>query len=395
MAGIYLHIPFCRNKCAYCDFYSMPLSAARHCGGEDVFARYARAVMLELDLRLPELDEPVYTIYIGGGTPTAMPQSVLLPMLSQLKSAVERFNCRLSERNSVSVPVCEIGEFTIEANPEDISDNAIDRLCSVGVDRISIGVQSFDGEQLQAVDRRHSADMSLKALETLSRSGINYSADLIYGLPGQTAESWQMQLDRLLDFRPPHFSAYLLSYEPGTRLYALRENGRVEEASEETAVAMYDALCKVATNRGYNHYEISNFSLPGREAVHNSSYWNLTPYLGLGCSAHSFDGEIRRINPANLSRYLRAIERGATAADIEEETLINRVNDNIITALRTSGGLSIDRFRQLWGAEITAQFLKNIRSLSPSSGLILSTDSIRISETHWLTADAILREIIL
>ena len=179
MAGIYLHIPFCRNKCAYCDFYSMPLTAARHCGGEDVFARYARAVMLELDMRLPELHEPVYTIYIGGGTPTAMPQSVLLPMLSQLKSAVERFNCRLSEGNSVSVPVREIGEFTIEANPEDISDNAIDRLCSVGVDRISIGVQSFNGEQLQAVDRRHSADMSLKALETLSRSGINYSADLI------------------------------------------------------------------------------------------------------------------------------------------------------------------------------------------------------------------------
>lgn len=395
MAGLYLHIPFCRNKCAYCDFYSMPLTAARNCGGHDVFARYAHAVMSELEMRLPELHEPVSTIYIGGGTPTAIPQSILLPMLSQLKLTVEQFNSRLSTGGAVSGHVQAIEEYTIEANPEDISDNAIDRLCCVGINRISIGVQSFDGGQLHSVDRRHSADMSLKALETLCRSGINYSADLIYGLPGQTAENWQMQLDRLFDFQPPHFSAYLLSYEPGTRLYTLRERGRVEEVSEEVAVEMYEVLCKAAASRGYNHYEISNFSLPGSEAVHNSSYWNLTPYLGLGCSAHSFDGEIRRVNPANLSGYLHAIEEGETAAVIDEETLINRVNDNIITALRTSGGLSIKRFRQSWGTEVTDAFLKNIRDLSPSSGLILSTDSVRISEKCWITADAILRDIIL
>lgn len=388
MAGLYIHIPFCRSKCAYCDFFSLPLDGTLR-KTPDVMEMYCTALLEEFELRRDEVDEPFHTIYIGGGTPTAIPNETLHDFIRKLLKQV-------SEKNS-SYHDKTIREFTIEANPEDITPESIKALRMAGINRISIGIQSFDSSQLDSISRKHDASVSRSALDYLRQSGINYSADLIYGLPGQNIESWEQQLRQLLDYRPTHFSAYLLSYEPGTRLYVRRDKGIVTEADEETASVMYERLTAIASDAGYDHYEISNFALPGRIAQHNSSYWNLTPYVGLGCSAHSFDGDIRRVNPANLKSYISALSSDKKAPYIkEEENYINKVNDYIITSLRTKSGLSAQLVISKWGEDTFKAISLNTRPLIAIGRL--SEDNfgnIVIPEKYWLSADAILREVIL
>lgn len=448
MAGLYVHIPFCKSKCAYCDFFSIPLDAvgkhglSGNVGMSDIYERYCEALIKEFDLRHNEISEPFTTIYIGGGTPTALDLPLLSSLLESLIGRVMHHNSSLASSPSEETAPQAIEEFTVEANPEDISLRMITALRHIGVNRISIGIQAFDNRQLDTIQRRHDATSSLHALEALRASGINYSADLIYGLPDEDADSWRVQLERLMEFRPPHFSAYLLSYEPGTRLYVKKGRGEVTEASEQDAEYMYRILTETARRYGYNHYEISNFALPGKEAVHNSSYWNLTPYLGLGCSAHSFDSINRRVNPLSLKRYIAAIERQISHYDlsrpvpstgtadinvrnnindpdiavIEEENDINRLNDYIITSLRTSKGLSLSLIKNRWGKEAAEAVANNIRPLAAAGKLIdisqnshqsIGPDSnisheniihdtyLRIPESRWLTSDAILRELIL
>lgn len=381
MAGLYVHIPFCRSKCAYCDFFSMPVKCQ---GGDDTTRRYCDALLKEFDIRKGEIDGPFETVYIGGGTPSALDVGLLTYLFDGI-------------RERITTPGKAIKEWTVEANPEDITPAFIDAMREAGVNRISIGIQSFDPAQLSAVERRHSAQHSFRALENLRDSGINYSADLIYGLPGQDLKSWCRQLETLLEFRPPHFSAYLLSYEPGTRLYVRREAGKVEEATEALAVEMYSMLTSIAADQGYDHYEISNFALKGKRAVHNSSYWNLTPYLGLGCSAHSFDGHNRRYNPSNLRKYLDTISRNQSYVELDEENDINRINDYIITSLRTSEGLSISQATQLFGKKLALQLQNNINSNINLLESYEFNNNVRykIQEDKWLISDSILRELII
>lgn len=388
MAGLYIHIPFCRSKCAYCDFFSLPLDGTLR-KTPDIMAQYCAALLDELELRQGEIDGPFNTIYIGGGTPTAIDKETLHTFIRRLLNKVSKINSTHSDP--------AIREFTIEANPEDITPKSIETLRMAGVNRISIGIQSFDSAQLDSISRRHDAEVSRTALEHLRQSGINYSADLIYGLPGQSLESWEKQLRQLLEYMPPHFSAYLLSYEPGTRLYVRREKGIVTEADEETASRMYGRLIAIASEAGYEHYEISNFALPGRIAKHNSSYWNLTPYIGLGCSAHSFDGHTRRINPVNIKHYIASISAEKKATYIEEkETTINKINDYIITSLRTSGGMSPQLIISKWGEGAIRNINDNIHSLIIDGRLSRNhLGNLIIPEKHWLLSDAILREIIL
>lgn len=391
MAGLYIHIPFCRSKCAYCDFFSLPIGSILK-NRPTVMEEYCRALLTEFQLRKSEINEPITTIYIGGGTPTTLQTELLTQLISSLKLEVIKFNSRFSSYKTKS-----IREFTIEANPEDISFEAITRLKKAGITRISIGIQSFDNCQLNSIMRQHGPSASLKSLSILNSSGINYSADLIYGLPEQSIESWETQLTTLLDFNPPHFSAYLLSYEPGTLLYARKENGKVTEADEDTANKMYEILIKTASSRGYNHYEISNFAQPGYEAKHNSSYWNLTPYIGLGCSAHSFDGDKRRVNPANIRNYIEHLLNVTPSSytSEDEETIINKVNDYIITSLRTIDGISLSRIEERWGSQIKSLVIKNIQKIYREGRLEIQNDNYRIPEHLWLTSDAILRELIL
>lgn len=380
MAGLYIHIPFCRSKCFYCDFFSRP----QH----DEADAYVDALLTEWQLRHEEPGERIETIYIGGGTPSLLSDKQLQKLIAGIGKGID---------------IRSLKEFTVEANPEDICKERIDTWTAMGINRISIGIQSFNSNELTAIGRRHSAESSVKALECLQKSGINYSADLIYGLPEQSTEEWMANLRTLLQFNPPHFSAYLLSYEPGTRLYAMRENGKVAETDETTACDMYEMLCQTAADNGYRHYEISNFALAGMEAKHNSAYWNLTPYLGLGTSAHSFDGNLRRYNPWDIRRYITSLtERRQTIFETEEESDSNRFNDYVITALRTLNGFSEAFAANKFGNRLTARFTDNVKKLSERTldngcnlHLLRNADgNLVIPERLWLRSDAILREII-
>lgn len=388
MAGIYVHIPYCHSKCAYCDFYSTPAMA-------DSRSDYARAVAREWQLRRHELrGEPVATIYVGGGTP-----SLLTP--EQLSAIVE------------PLPRNALHEFTVEANPEDVSGPWVASMAALGVNRVSVGVQSLNDGELRAVGRRHSAAQALQAIDRLRQGGIaNVSADLIYGLPGQTLDSWQASLRRLLAAGITHLSAYALSYEPGTRLSAMLRAGRIAEAPQELSEAMYRELCLAAAQAHFVHYEISNFALPGYQSRHNSSYWTFTPYLGLGPGAHSFDGALRRVNPPRLKAYLDAYlsrpqpaaAQPLPAADfwlIDEETPIDRANDLIITSLRTDNGLALNalaalnpdyaaRLMRLATPHLAAGRLAAVKPDRPGM-----PHRLRIPEAHWLVADAILRDLLL
>lgn len=328
-------------------------------------------------IRKNEISQPIETVYIGGGTPSLMDFTDLSSLIDSMRDIFDLQN---------------IYEFTIEANPDDISYEFIDAIRSIGINRLSIGIQSFDNAQLKSLGRSHSAGTARTAMLILSDSGINYNADLIYGLPGQTLPEWQESLNELLTFKPPHISAYLLSFEPGTRLYAQMIAGKVTETDETIVKEMYDILCLRMRAYGYSHYEISNFSLPGFHSRHNSSYWNMTPYLGLGVSSHSFDGYVRRYNPSDLKRYCSGVYPGYIE---ESASLESRFNDMIITSLRTQRGLSLTDVSLKFGNTYTDRLLKDAQKFI-SNGImsILHGQTLIINEDHWLTSDAIMRDLL-
>lgn len=359
MAGLYIHVPFCHSKCAYCDFYSMP--------APQLADRYIDAAIAEFGRRRSEISEAFSTIYLGGGTP-----SILTPQ--QLHRLI------------AAMPVSGVTEFTIEVNPEDVNGKTAEAWLSAGINRVSMGVQSFSDTELRAIGRRHSAADAVEAINTLKSSGFaSISCDLIYGLPEQTPESWAASLSRMLGFGLQHLSAYCLSYEPGTVLTARVRNGRLSPTDDDTLRDMYDTLCRMAAEAGYEHYEISNFAIPGNRAVHNSSYWNSTPYLGIGPGAHSFDGKLRRVNPSNLKAYISDNYEFV----VENETEDERFNDILITALRTSDGLDLGRL-----SSVCAERLLRDAARFISAGLMTRTGNvIRISESAWFTSDSIMMEL--
>lgn len=365
MSGIYIHIPFCSAKCVYCDFYSMPRG-----NRTDEIERYSNAIVREYNARKDELNgSEVATVYFGGGTPSSLPVDHLTELI------------RLFHTDSVK-------ELTVEVNPEDVTSHLAEALIASGANRVSMGVQSMVDSELSLIGRRHSSDTVIEAYSHLRDAGFsNISLDLIYGLPGQQLDSWLYSLRTVLELRPEHLSAYALSYEPGTRLYAMLSTGKVKEATQELSEQMYMALCSLASEYGYEHYEIANFGKPGRHSLHNSSYWNLTPYLGLGPGAHSFDGSVRRYNPTNLRTYMTHTE---SSAIIDEENLDERVNDYVMTALRTSSGIDPKLTLQLFGQEIYDKICATALELIKKGRIITTTaGNFAIPEEKWLLADAI------
>ena len=373
MAGLYIHIPYCHAKCSYCDFFSTPRA--------DTIDQYIEALLVELALRRNEIADEFTTIYIGGGTPS---------ILNEIQLA------RLVEGIGKTVDIASLDEFTIEANPEDVTPRWCEIIKRLGINRVSMGIQSFDDEQLLTINRRHSSQDAVDAIETLRSSGIDeISCDLIYGLPGQTLDSWKRSLSRLLDYDLPHFSSYLLSYEPGTRLFQQLKHGKVEEASEELAQEMYYYLIADAASHGYEHYEISNFSKPGHNAVHNSNYWRDLPYLGLGVSAHSFDGKERRFNANKIKDYIDCLSQRMLYCEVEEETADERHNDYIIVALRTAQGIDLKRYKADWGTDRYNQLLSLAQQFIDRQQMTLNGDYLAIAEEYMLISDRIMVEFIL
>lgn len=343
MAGIYIHIPFCKQRCIYCDFYSTTSQEKEN--------RYIEAVCTELELRKQSLPDPVHTIYIGGGTPSLLnPASV-----KQLKECMDR-NYRM-------MPDLE---FTVEANPDDISPEWLEAMSRIGVNRISMGVQTFHDGHLKLLRRRHNSERAIQAVHLCQEHGFrNISIDLIYGLPEQTLEEWKADVAQAIALNVQHLSAYALIYEENTALWRMREQNKVQEADEELSLSMFEYLITELKNNGFEHYEISNFGLPGFHSRHNSSYWNDTPYLGCGASAHSFIGMERMYNTANIDHYIKDIMRCR-----EENLPYNEVchcevldryehyNDRIITGLRTAAGLDLEKLEQDFGTELKNYCLK-------------------------------------
>lgn len=361
MSGIYIHIPFCHGKCHYCDFFSTPSKTG--------YKEYVEALKREYGFRKNEISLLPETIYLGGGTPSFLSQQLLQEIFNFL-------------------PIENAQEVTIEVNPEDVTEAFASFIASSPVNRVSMGVQSMVDSELKAIGRRHSVSDVIRAVELLRLAGIsNLSLDLIFGLPGQTTESWQHSLEQILSLKPEHLSAYSLMYEPGTRLWAMRQAGKIAEISDDISETMYLALCRLTAMNGMRHYEISNFCRPGYHSRHNSSYWDLTPYLGLGTSAHSFDGKVRRYNPSDLRGYLDA----AGPIFIEETmTSDERINEYLLIRLRTSEGLDINKFASMFGEKHASDIMHRARHHLSTGRLIEVDGHLLIPESHWLTTDSIL-----
>ena len=328
MAGLYIHIPFCAKRCLYCDFFSNTEMKYKEL--------YVDALIRELEMRKDYMDgEPLETIYFGGGTPSQL----------QSKDFERIFNAihRLFD-------VSHCSEITLEANPDDMTPEYVTSLCSFPFNRISMGVQSFKEEDLRFLNRRHNREQALRAVELCKENGLsNISIDLIYGLPGQTLEEWESNLDRTIRLDIPHISAYHLIYEEGTALYKLKEAGKISPVEEEVSVTLFTSLIDRLTANGYLHYEISNFARPGMISRHNSSYWTGEKYLGIGPSAHSYNGKSRQWNISSLPAYIRGIEKGLPNIEVEELDINTRYNDFIITGLRTMWGVSLTEIQRQYG----------------------------------------------
>ncbi len=365
VTGLYIHVPFCRGKCFYCDFYSVPQRGR----GE----AFVDAAVNELHERLSETALPVATVYIGGGTPSSLPDD-------QLRRLVD------------AIPLDSVDEFTIEVNPEDVCAERIAAWKSMGINRVSMGVQSLHDEILSRVGRRHTAARALAAFDLLRDNGVeNVSLDLIYGLPGDTVAGWRDTLHRILELRPAHLSAYSLSYEQGTRLDAMRSMGKIVETSADECAEMYSILISDAAAAGYDHYEISNFALPGRRALHNSRYWDLTPYIGVGPGAHGWTGTVRYFNRPDLKEYLAG--HGVGSRVIEEETEAELFNDVVFTALRTSYGLDLDLVRSTFGHSRADRLLEiSHRRHIPRGNVILTGNRLVIPESRWILSNDIISD---
>lgn len=324
--GIYIHIPFCVSRCIYCGFYSCTNMAMRK--------RYINALLQEIDMRsndLYKLCSPseictIDTIYIGGGTP-----SVLLP--EDLEQILKKIN---------STFVCETREVTVEVNPDDVTFDFISSLKSFGVNRISLGIQTFNDDRLKFIRRRHTASQACDAVETIRCAGIsNVSIDLMFGFPDETCVEWQRDIEITLSLNPSHISAYCLMYEEGTQLYNMYKSGKLKPVDEDNYLKMYTMLVDGLYSNGYEHYEISNFAKSGCRSIHNSSYWHDIPYLGFGASAHSYLYETRSWNIDDIKKYVYAIEHGMLPSESETIDADTHYNDLITTALRTSDGLDL------------------------------------------------------
>lgn len=386
---IYLHVPFCGSFCTYCDFYS------EICRGGRAFNEYADAVLKEVNDRREEIcmnmsaPGAVNTLYIGGGTPSVLPLDVLRRIVDAV-SQTERLSL-VTEPVEVTTPTELFDEFTVEVNPEDIVEKGreyVRGLLALGVNRVSMGIQSFNDDILRWMNRRHDAGNAVKAFHILRESGVwNISIDLIFGISQLTDETWKDTIEKALELSPEHISAYQLSIEEGSALAKMVADGRYVEASEEQCRRQYDILCRCLGRSGYHHYEISNFAKPGFEAVHNSAYWRRAPYIGLGPGAHSLTGDIRSWNSQELPH--RSTDGSPATYSRTSETLSpeNIRVERIMLSLRTDKGLEAAELYSLADRAV-------INSLLSEGALEKQGGSIRIPESRLFTSDEILRELI-
>jgi oxygen-independent coproporphyrinogen-3 oxidase len=371
LPGIYLHIPFCRKACSYCDFFFVTQLKRK--------GPLVEAMAAEIALRSGFAGGgPATSLYLGGGTPSLLGEAEL----RLLYEAVNQF-----------FPLLADAEITLEANPDDLSPDYLRMLAATGVRRLSIGIQSWREEDLRAFNRSHSREQGFAAYAAARAAGFaNISLDLMYGLPGLGLGGWEENLRITLDLRPEHLSVYALTVEEKTALAHQLRQGRVQIPEDESYAAQFLLAHERLTAAGYEHYELSNYALPGFRARHNSSYWQGQPYLGIGPSAHSFDGERRSWNAAHLEHYLRALGEGRLPPGGEEALgSRERYHEHLMTGLRTAEGASLALLEELLPG-FAARFAPQIAQLSGQGLLRQDQGRLRLSPQGWLLSDAIIAD---
>jgi len=367
MSGIYIHIPFCKQACHYCDFH---FSTQR---GKQ--AEMVQALAAEIRMRKQELPgEEVETIYFGGGTPSLLLEDELLTLLTAVYD---------------NYPVAHRPEITLEANPDDLTAAKLPTIRRTGVNRLSIGIQSFRPKDLLLMNRAHTAEEAETCLDQARRHFDNISIDLIYGIPGLTVQEWEANLEKALLYQVPHISAYALTVEPRTALKRFIEKGTIPDVDEEEAELHFRVMTKLLSRAGYEQYEVSNFGKPGYFSVNNTAYWQGKHYLGIGPSAHSYDGATRSWNVRNNAKYLRAIGEGKLPGTKEYLTPNDRYNEYIMTGLRTIWGISLDRIRLDFGLPYYDYLLQQAGKYLDTKLLVREGNILKITGEGKFLADGI------
>jgi oxygen-independent coproporphyrinogen-3 oxidase len=367
MAGIYIHIPFCRKACHYCNFhFSTSLQKA---------PEILKSIEKEMEIRSEELKEEINTIYFGGGTPSLIESEAIASMLNQAKKYFK---------------IAPDAEITLEANPDDINIQKAKSWKSIGINRFSLGIQSFADENLQWMNRAHNAVQSFAAIDTIRNAGFeNFSIDLIYGTPGQTKEGWIKDVETALKLNIPHLSCYALTVEEKTALHTLIEKGEKQEVNQDEQAERFNVLMELTAEAGYHHYEISNLALPGFESKHNSSYWEGFSYLGFGPSAHSYDGKKRKWNIANNIKYAESISKRILPFEEEILSQNDKLNEYTMTSIRRSKGIEKNRLMQLGGESRLSEIQKMIQPYMESNKVVEDEKGWRLTNEGKFFADGI------
>ena len=373
MGAIYFHIPFCKQACHYCNFHFSTSLKHR--------AAMIECLAQEIVLRKKELpDAPLHSIYFGGGTPSLLrPQEI-----EYLLRAVEK-------EFSFSPEI----EITLEMNPDDYVEGYFEAIKSTGVNRLSVGIQSFFDSELQQMNRAHNAKEAYAVLDAVKKHFDNFSLDLIYGMPGSTLKSWQKNIDIALSFSPPHISSYALTVEEKTVLAHQVEKQKVTLLQEEVVAEQFDRLVSCLQSSGFDHYELSNFGLPGYHSVNNSSYWQGKPYLGIGPSAHSFYQNKRSWNIANNKQYIMGIEARKPALSFEQLSKVDLYNEFVMTGLRTNLGVALQDIKTKFGDKFAHLFEKEVEKHLQHQHLYWDGDTVKVSQKAKFLVDGIASDLFL
>ena len=368
MAGLYLHVPFCKQACHYCDFHFSTLS--------DFRPDLIRAMSTELKLQKDYLQgEALSTVYFGGGTPSLLHQSELEIIFGGIHS-IYTLNDRL--------------EISLEANPDDLTKEKLAELKRLGINRLSIGIQSFDDSILKFLNRVHDADEATRCLADARSEGFNnISVDLIYAIPGQTRDMWKKNIEKTLQLSPEHISAYALTIEKKTVFGQWQKKGKLQPVAEELAAEQFELLMDTMQNAGYEHYEISNFCRPGFHSRHNTSYWQQVRYLGIGPSAHSYDSVSRQLNISNNALYCKAIESNTVPFEREVLTRENRINEYLFTTLRTTWGCDLEKIKENFQFDVYQENKAYLVTLQEKNLVSLENHKLMLTRTGKLVADQI------
>ena len=367
MAGIYIHIPFCKQACHYCDFHFSTSLKKK--------AKLVKMLCKELLLRKNELNPPeIHTIYFGGGTPSLLEADELQ---------------KIFETIYANYKIANNPEITLEANPDDLTEEKLKMLAASKINRLSIGVQSFFEEDLKLMNRAHNAEEALKSIKLAKQTFDNISIDLIYGIPGMSVERWQRNVEISLELGVPHISSYALTVEPNTALHKFIERGKIKPVDDDAAKLHFEILVETLTKNGFEHYEFSNFGKPGYFSENNTAYWLGKPYLGIGPAAHSYDGNSRKWNVSNNPLYIKALENDKIPQETETLSLSDKYNEYVMTRLRTKFGVNIAEVSEKFGEDYKNHFVELAMPLQEENLLEEKNGVFHITDKGKFLSDGI------